>query len=463
MDLHHGCYKRSYVLITLAVAPFLTNFVVTALNIALPSMARDLNIEAVPLGWIPTSYLIALTIFLIPSGKLGDIYGRKKVFSLGLLLFTVGSIITVFSDSYQYIIISRIFQGTGSALIFSNLYAMIASIFIQQDRIKALSFIFGSIFLGSFLGPLVGGLLTSICSWRSIFILCTFIGMGGILSLSKLNIEWFGSQCEKFDLWGSIIFGISSFLIIYGFSKIHQELNWIFAAFGFTGLFIFVIYENRIENPLFNLKLLHNRDFILNNLGTLIEFAPTAAVVFILSIYLQSVRGLSPISVGLILVLQPLSMLIVSIFSGKLNRTIESPVMVTVAMLISLLSVMVYLTLGLSTPILLISTGLILGGIGSSLFSSPNSHLIMNSVQEKYYGVASATITTMRGFGGSLGMSIVLVILTLYLGNIDMVHMNNESFITSSKLIFIILSLLYLTGIIIMLYNWQKVKNKKEI
>lgn len=464
MDPEYECYKRSYVLISLAVAPFLTNFVVTGLNIALPTMALDLNIEAVPLGWIPTSYLIALTICLIPSGKLGDIYGRKRLFNLGLILFTIGSIITIFSYSYQFIIISRIFQGIGSALIFSNLYAMIASIFIQQDRIRALSLIFGSIFLGSFLGPLVGGLLTSICSWRSIFVLCTLVGIGGTIAISKLNIEWFGSEEEEeFDLWGSIMFGISSFLIIYGFSKIHQELNWIFVAVGFAGLLVFFLYESQVKNPLFNLKLLHNRDFILNNLGTLIEFAPTAPTLFILSIYLQSVRELSPIVVGFLLVIQPLSMLIVSIFSGKLNRLIESPVMVTVAMFISLLSVMVFLTLGLSTPLILISLGLILGGIGSSLFSSPNSHLIMNSVQEKYYGVASATITTMRGFGGSLGMSIVLVILTLCLGNINISHLNKESFIASSKLIFITLSIIYITGIIILLFNWHQVKNKNEI
>ena len=461
MDLKHEAYKRSYVLIALAVAPFLTNFVVTALNIALPSMALDLNIEAVPLGWIPTSYLIALTIFLIPSGKLGDIYGRKRLFNLGLILFTIGSIITVFSYSYQLIILSRIFQGIGSAMIFSNLYAMIASIFIQQDRIRALSLIFGSIFLGSFLGPLIGGLFTSLCSWRSIFVLCTVIGMTGIISVSRLNIEWFGSVGEKFDVWGSIMFGLSSFLIIYGFSSINHGLNWMFVAVGFTGLLLFFIHENRAKNPLFNLKLLKNRDFMLNNVGTLIQFAPATPVVFILSIYLQGVRNLSPIVVGLILILQPLSMLVVSIFSLKVNKAIKSPAMVTIAMLISLLSVLIFLNLGFSTPILLISLGLILGGVGNALFSSPNSHLIMNSVQEKYYGVASATITTMRGFGGSLGMGVVLVILTICLGNIDMSNLNSESFLISSKLIFITMSLIYLTGSLIMLFNWLQVKNKK--
>lgn len=462
MDPEHDCYKRSYILVSLAIAPFLTNFVVTALIIALPSMALDLNIEAVALGWIPTSYLIALTIFLIPSGKLGDIYGRKRLYILGLVLFTLGSIVTVFSYSYQFIIISRILQGIASAMIFGNLYAMIASIFIQQDRIRALSIIFGSIFLGSFLGPLVGGLLTFLWSWRSIFVLCTVIGIIGIISLSRLNIEWFGFKGEKFDLSGSIMFGISSLMIIHGFSRINQGLNWIFIGAGFAGLLVFFIYQNRIKNPLFNLKLLHNRDFILNNAGTLLQFAPMAPVVFILSIYLQNVRGLSPIVVGLILVLQPLAMLVVSIFSVKLNKVIDSTAMVTIAMSVSLLSVLVFLALGLTTPIILISLGLILGGVGSSLFSSPNSHLIMNSVQEKYYGIASATITTMRGFGGSLGMSIVLVILTLCLGNIDLSHLNKESFIVSSKLIFVALSLVYLTGIIIMLITWQQVKNKNK-
>lgn len=438
----------------------LTNFVGTALNIALPSIASDLNINAVPLGWIPTSYLIALTIFLIPSAKLGDIYGRKKLFIMGLILFNICSITTVFSYCYNYLIISRILQGVGSAMIFGNLYAMVASIYIQQDRIRALSTIFGSVFLGSFLGPIIGGLLTFQYNWRSIFVLCTVIGIVGIISLSKLNIEWFGFKGEKFDLGGSILFGISSLMIILGLSRITHGLNWIFVVLGVLGLFIFYVYENHVENPLFNLELLQNRDFILNNAGTLIQYAPIAAMVFILSIYLQDVRGLSPIFVGFILVLKPLAMLVVSIFSDKLNKFIKPPAMVTISMTICLMSVLIFLALGLSTPILLISLGLILAGVGTSLFSSPNSDLIMSSVEKEYYGSASASITTMRGFGGSLGMSIVLMILTLYLGNIEIGHVDHESFIISSKQIFLTLCVVYSTGILIMLLNWWQFKKE---
>jgi MFS family permease len=463
MVIEHDYNKRSYILISLALAPFLSNFVITALNIALPTMALDLNIAAVPLGWIPTSYLITLTIFLIPAAKLGDIYGRKKLFNWGLILFTIGSIVTVFSCNYHCIIISRIFQGIGSAMIFGNLYAMIASIYIHQDRMRALSIIFGCIFLGSFLGPIIGGLLSSFYNWRVIFVLCSLIGLVGILLLSRLDFECFGLKGEKFDLGGSLMFGISSLMIIQGLSKINQDLNWIFLVLGFFGLISFIIYENHVENPLFNLELLHNRDFILNNAGTLIQFAPIAPLVFILSIYLQNVRGFSPIFVGFILVLQPLTMLIVSIFADKLNKLIAAPAMVTIAMIISLMSVLVFLTLQLSTPIFVIILGLTLSGIGTSLFSSPNSHLIMNSVEKKYYGVASASITTMRGFGGSLGMSIVLVILTIVLGNIEISHLHSESFLISLNLIFKILCTLYIIGIVVTLLNWQQSKNKNRI
>ncbi|UTB33789.1 MAG: MFS transporter [Methanobacterium sp. ERen5] len=382
MDIEHNYNKRSYILISLALAPFLSNFVITALNIALPSIALDLNIKAVPLGWIPTSYLITLTIFLIPSAKLGDIYGRKKLFKWGLILFTFGSIITVFSWSYHCIIFSRILQGIGSAMIFGNLYAMIASIYIHQDRIRALSIIFCSIFLGSFLGPIMGGLLSGFYNWRVIFVFCSLIGMVGIILLSRMDIEWFGLKGEKFDLCGSLMFGISSLMIIHGLSKINQELNWIFLVLGFLGLIAFIAYETRVENPLFNLELVHNREFILNNAATLLQFAPIAPLVFILSIYLQNVRGFSPILVGFILVLQPLAMLIVSIFSEKLNKLIAAPPMVTISMIISLMSVLVFLTLKMSTPIFVIILGLTLSGIGTSLFSSPNSHLIMNSVEK---------------------------------------------------------------------------------
>ena len=462
MDIEHYYNKRSYILISLALAPFLSNFVITALNIALPSIALDLNIGAVPLGWIPTSYLITLTIFLIPSAKLGDIYGRKKLFNWGLTLFTVGSIITVFSWSYHCIIFSRILQGIGSAMIFGNLYAIIASIYIHQDRMRALSIIFCSIFLGSFLGPIIGGLLSEFYSWRVIFVFCSLIGMLGILILSRLDVEWFGIKGEKFDLGGSLMFGISSLLIIQGLSKINQELNWIFLVLGILGLTAFIVYETHVDYPLFNLELLHNRDFILNSAGTLIQYAPIAPIVFLLNIYLQNVRGLSPILVGFILVLQPLAMLVVSIFSEKLNKLIKAPTMVTIAMAISLMSVFVFLTLNLSTPLLVIILGLTLSGIGTSLFSSPNSHLIMNSVEKKYYGVASASITTMRGFGGSLGMSIVLVTLTLVVGNIEISHLRNESFIISLNLIFWILCILYIAGTAIMLLNWYNSKNKNR-
>lgn len=448
--------KRTYIILSLAIAPFLTNFIVAAINIALPSMALDLNMDAVELGWIPTAYLIALTMFLIPAGKLGDIYGRKKLFNIGLIIFSIGSLLAIFAYTNKVMILSRVLQGIGSALIFSNLYAIIASLFVHHDRVRALSLIFGVIFLGSVLGPIIGGFLTFEFGWRSIFELCTVVGIIGSILISRMDVEWFASRGEKFDLWGSIIFCISALCVIYGFSRINQGLNFIFIILGLTGLLVFFRYEKLISNPIFNLELLCNKGFILNNMATLLEFAPSVPIVFILSIYLQDVRGTIPYIAGLILVLQPITMLIVSIFTGKLDNLIKPRNMVIIAFLVNIISTLIFLTIAETTPILVIMLGLIISGVGSSLFASPNSHLVMSSVGEKHYGTASATITTMRGFGGTVGMSIVLLILTLFLGNADIAPFDCKTFITSSQIIFLTMGIVYLIGILVAVKNGIK-------
>ncbi len=461
MDLDH-CRNRTYIMIILAIAPFITNFIVAAVNISLPSMALNLNLDAFTLGLIPTSYLIAITMFLIPSGKLGDIYGRKKLLNLGLIMFSLGSVIAVFSYTPSLIIISRIMQGIGSAIIFSNLYAIVASLFDYHDRVRALSLIFGVIFLGSVLGPLLGGFLTYEFGWRSIFEFSAVIGIIGSLLISRIGVEWHVSQEEKFDLLGSVIFGFSALWIIYGFSRMSHGIDSIFIILGIIGILIFFNYEKRITNPIFNLELLYNKSFILNNIETLLEFIPSVPIVFILSLYLQDVRGMIPYIAGLILVLQPITMLIISIFSGKI-QPIKPRKIVTLAFFVSTVSALIFLTIDKSTPIFVIGLGLILSGIGGSLFASPNAQLIMSSVNKKHYGIASATITTMRGFGGTIGMSIVIVILPIFLGYANITPFTYQTFLNGSKVIILTMAILYTIGIFISFKNYDKSSQKMKI
>jgi Arabinose efflux permease len=160
---------KKYALMVAVLTSFLTPFVGSSINIALPSIGMEFNASAILLGWIPTTYLLALAVCLVPFGRIADIYGRKRVFTWGIILFTVSSFLATMSFSMDMLLLFRVLQGAGSAMIFGNLFAIIASIFPASERGKALGITITGAFLGLFLGPVLGGFLTEYFGWRSIF------------------------------------------------------------------------------------------------------------------------------------------------------------------------------------------------------------------------------------------------------------------------------------------------------
>ena len=421
----------------------------SSVNIALPSIGKEFLMDAVLLNWVATSYLLAAAMFLVPFGKIADIYGRKKIFLYGVSIYTISSFLSAISTSAITLISFRILQGIGSAMIFGTGVAILTSVFPVGERGKVLGINAAAIYLGLSLGPFVGGVLTQHLSWRSIFLANVPLGLVIIIfAFCKLKGEWAEARGEKFDFIGSIVYGISLATIMYGFSLIPAMSGLWLVLGGIFVLLLFVGWETKAENPVLDINLFRNNTvFAFSNLAALINYSATFAVGFFLSLYLQYIKALSPQNAGLILVSQPVVMAIFSPFAGRLSDRFEPRIIASAGMALSVISLSLFAFLNQKTALEFVVASLILLGFGLALFSSPNTNAVMSSVERRFYGVASATLGTMRLTGQMLSMGIAMLIFAIYIGKVQITPQYYPLFLTSIKTAFIIFAVLCFAGI----------------
>jgi len=441
-------FKKSVLLVT-TFAAFLAPFLGSAVNLALPSIGKDLHANAINLSWVASSYILSSAIFLMPFGKLGDIAGRKKVFSLGILFFTISTFLIIFSQNIVYLIILRIFQGFSSAMIFGTSLAIITSVFQPGERGKAMGINITATYLGLSSGPVIGGLLTQYLGWRSIF---AFLVPFGIVSLilikQKIKTEWKEAVGERFDWRGSLIYGIALASFMYGFSQLPSSLGWICIVTGILTAIIFLLLENKISNPVFDIRLiLRNRVFAFSNMAALINYSATSAIGFFISLYLQYLKGLDARTAGLIMISQPIAMTLLSPVAGKLSDKKNPGVIASFGMGIIASGLVLLCFIRETTPDYIIVLLLLLMGIGFGIFSSPNSNAIMSSVEKRHLGVASGVLGTMRMVGMMMSMGIAMMLISLYIGKETINPSTYPGLISAMRSGFIIFSILSVFGI----------------
>jgi Arabinose efflux permease len=454
--------QKQAVLMVSAFAAFLVPFLTSAINLALPAIGADLHVNAISLSWVVSSSLLATAIFLLPFGKLGDIIGRKKIFSFGIILFTLATLLIVFTNSLASLIVLRTIQGFSSAMIFGTSLAILTSVFPAGERGRAMGIQVTATYLGLSTGPVIGGILTHSLGWRSIFVLLFLIGLICIyLVFTKMKSEWADAKGEKFDWKGSAIYGVSLFGVMYGFSKLPSATGWIFLTSGISAGIIFLLFERRIEHPVFDVKLfLTNRVLALSGLAALINYSATSAIGFFMSLYLQYVKGLDPRSAGLIMISQPLAMALLSPMAGKLSDRKNPGVIASVGMGITGAGLVLLCFINATTPFYLIICLLLLMGTGFALFSSPNTNAIMSSVEKRYLGIASGVVGTMRMIGQMTSMGIAMMLISLYIGKQTINPATHKGLLAAMKTGFVIFSFLSLFGVFASLARNEKLGNK---
>ena len=427
---------RNTALFIAILAGFVTPFDLSAVNIALPTLAEEFSMDAIQMGWVSTAYLLASAVFLVPFGRIADIYGRKKVFATGLAIFTLASFLMIFAPSALAVILLRVLQGFGSAMIFGTAVAILTSVTPPEHRGKALGIYTTAVYLGLSMGPFLGGILTDRFGWRSIFFVNIPIGILAVLLVFLfLKGEWADCRGERFDLGGSIQYGLTLVCVMYGFSLLPDREGFILLIAGAVMLVVFVAREFRISYPLWNIRLFaKNRVFLFSNLAALINYGATFSVTFFLSLYLQYIHGYSPEHAGLILVVQPVVMVLVSPAAGRLSDRIEPGKIASAGMALSALSLVLLAFTGSDTPMLTIIAILVILGVGLGIFSSPNTNAVMGSVERSYYGVASGTLGTMRLAGQMLSMGIAMMVIAIFVGNVQITPDLYPAFIASMKI-----------------------------
>jgi EmrB/QacA subfamily drug resistance transporter len=415
--MEKGINKTSALLIT-ASGSFLTPFMGSSVNIALPSIGREFSMDAILLSWVSTGYLLSAAVFLVPFGRIADIYGRKKIFSYGIILFTLSTFLLGISVSPLMVLAFRILQGIGGSMIFGTGVAILTSVFSAGERGKALGINVTSVYLGLSLGPFIGGFLTEHGGWRSIFLAVVPLGLLVLgIVFWKLKGDWAEARGEKFDWVGSLFYGLTLVAVMCGFSLLPQGIGMGLIFAGILGLGIFIKWEMRVENPVLDIGLFwNNRVFAFSNLAALIHYCATFGVGFLLSLYLQYIKGFSPFHAGSILVCQPAMQALFSPLAGRLSDKVEPRVVASTGMGFSVLGLSLLVFLGEKTAMEFIVISLLLLGFGFALFSSPNTNAVMSSVEKKFYGVSSGTVATMRLVGQAFSMGLTILIFSLYIG-----------------------------------------------
>jgi EmrB/QacA subfamily drug resistance transporter len=440
---------KKIALLIAVLAGFLTPFDLSAVNIALPTLASEFSMDAVTLSWVATAYLLASAVFLVPFGRIADIHGRKKIFSAGLMVFTFASFAMVFSVSPSMIILLRVVQGIGAALIFGTSVAILTSVTPPQERGKALGIYTTAVYLGLSMGPFLGGFLTTSFGWRSIFLVNVPVGIL-ILAIvrTKLEGEWADARGESFDISGALLYGLALVCVMFGFSLLPDVSGMVLVTAGTLVLAAFLWWEHRTPSPLINLSLfLKNRVFAFSNLAALINYSATFSVTFFLSFYLQYIRGFSPAVAGTILVTQPVVQAVFSSYAGRLSDRIEPGRIASAGMAMTAGGLFLLSLLSADTPLTYLIGTLILLGLGFAFFSSPNTNAIMSSVAKPYYGVASGTLGTMRLVGQMLSMGIAMVIISLFIGRFMITPYVSTQLLMSIRAGFTLFALLCCCGV----------------
>lgn len=400
-----------------SIGAFFSIFDSTALVIALPSIMMDLHASFTIILWTILSYMLIITIFVPAIGRVADIIGRKKLFVQGFMIFTIGSFLSGSSINGEMLILFRIVQAFGAVLLITNGVAIVTDAFPKEELGKALGINGMSFSIGAVVGPILGGILTMI-SWRYIFYVNVPVGILGTIWAQKnlREIEVLPSN-QIFDWKGTLLFTSGMLILLLG-CTFGAFLGWInpiiIVSFILSAILIglFIWLENKIKQPMLDLRLFKSRILAFALISNLMSGIARGAIAFLLVLYLQGIKNFNPLMAGILLTPFAVSLMISSPISGRLSDKYGSRGLSTAGLIISAVGLIGFFLLEPDTSILTIIIWMIIMGIGSGMFFSPNTNAIMGSVPPEKRGIATGTRTMMMNVGNIISLAITMAVIT---------------------------------------------------
>lgn len=419
MEKSNGLSYKWLTLFTVAIGTFMGTLDASIVNISFLRLTRVFDTEPSVVLWVSVAYMLVSVGLMLPLGKMGDVLGRKKVYILGLTIFTLGMALCSISQTIVQLILSRIVQAVGSSMTVSISNAIVTSSFPNHERGKAMGIMAGVVSSGLLSGPVLGGIILDAFDWRAIFYLRVPIGLIGIVMALKILHEHRNENINpKFDFAGAAtLFGSLSCLLLFfnlGGNLGYTLLLPVILAFSSCILFIlFIVIERRALQPVVDLDLFRNRTFTAANISLCIMFVAVSANMFLMPFFLIDALGHSASKAGLIFATSSITSLVVGPVSGWFSDRVGSRALCTAGISLMCLSLFLCSRLNAEASEFDVIIRLVVLGVGSGMFQSPNTSSIMGSVPGDRLGTGSAMIAAVRQIGMSSGIAITGTLFTV--------------------------------------------------
>lgn len=410
--------RRRGVLFAVAATQFAAPFMISSVGVVLPVIGRDLQASGVALSMVESVFLGVSAMCLLVFGRASDLMGRNWIFTTGLIIFCLSTIILGFSPSIHAMIGIRALQALGGAMQVSTGLAILMDQYPREERGRVLGITLACIYMGLSIGPFMGGYVAEVLGWRWLFFLGVIPCLAALVQAFRA-LKWDYRRLEvPFDYAGALASMVCIGLLLVGGANMDTVYGLPILAAALAALVVFLRIESRRENPLLDLGLFRgNADFSYGNLLQFLNYSATFGITFLMSLFLQLGHGMTPLHAGTILIVQPLVQSVLSPLCGRLADRYSPELLVTAGMLLAMAALGWAATFNADTSMLSVVVMLALMGMGIALFVSPNMKMIMDSVPPKSFGVATAVTGQMRIIGMTVSMVALSVAISIFVGD----------------------------------------------
>lgn len=454
--------KYIYIILTAAIGSFTMAYASNGLSVILPTLASYFHISNILENWIVYIYLLVLSVAGVPLAKICGRYGLKSSFKLGLIIFSLGSLISILSFDVVVMIMGRILQAIGATMTFVTNVSMITAEIPVNNRGRALGINVTGVYLGITISPTISGILVQNLSWRFVFLITILLAMISYCLLCKIDDEWKLEEAGL-DKIGSVIYVFGIGLLLYGFTILNTHIGVALVVTSLILLAIFVRYELKRENPVYEMRLFKNVNYTTSNIVALIAYLSTYVVSYVLNYHFQYIMALDAQTSGLILISTPVMMLLIAAQAGKLSDRINPAILQLLGVTLITIAIALISQISYTTPIYMIVIAMIIQGIGHGFFSTPNNNIILSSVDNKKdIPTASASVATVRNLGQSFSLGILTVTFAFIMGNVEIQPSNYDLLVQSNQTTMLIITALSILAIVLSVIGLKSSMNDKS-